>query len=893
MKRKITFFAAIVFMILFKFSTAQQWSPVGGPQGANVTGISSTSTHLVVASDNINNPGGIWLTPLAGGSWTNVAMNMANKRVASVGIHGEYLFVSNSDHYNESDGGIHRSSDNGTSWETVLPQGSQSFSCFLSLNNTIYTCTNSGWVYRSSDNGITWASSNSGLVAYSAISCILSMGDSIYIGTSKGVYLSTDGAVTWSAMNNGIPTNSNYGRITSMTSIGNTLYAATFRSGVFKSTNRGESWTQLNGGITSLSIFSIYAKDNWVFAANAQGVLRINNNETIWTIANQGLPGTRISVFYNQGSTLLAGGQTGLYQSTDNGENWTDANNGLAGHTIGNQYNPNNIMIEAGEYLIAGTSTGSIYRSADQGVTWQLASNGINTNTFISAIYYVNQTLFASYQFGPLYTSTDFGETWESKANPISAPYQIMVNNNRIWASYYELLYSDDFGENWNVEPSVPTEVMKMCMKNEDLFVMTLEPYTTNTTIYKSVNGTDPFVLTGQMTGVVFEHICALGDTLFAFANTAGVYKSTNDGLTWSPDGLSDKLIRNFSVIGNKLFARTRDQLFLRSNNGSWVNINADLPPVLDDHDWYNTGLMATENKLLAAVSSLSLYQINMSAFEIPLQPGPISGNTTPCIGSIVTYSVPNTPGVIYTWQFPSGWVIISGGNASSVNVSVGSSPGLVLVTPATLMGTGPAQYLIVMPVTCLEKTLNLSVFLEGLYNGSNRMREANGEAGPQFGEGIADEITVELHNAADYGIIEHTFNNVQLEVSGNTTITVPTELTGDYYLTIKHRNSVETVSALLVSFAGSTITYAFDAPEKAFGGNLLQMMDGTFVIYGGDVNQDGIIDSGDMIPVENDAATASSGYLYNDCNGDGLIDSSDMVIIENNAAMAIGVETP
>jgi hypothetical protein len=197
------------------------------------------------------------------------------------------------------------------------------------------------------------------------------------------------------------------------------------------------------------------------------------------------------------------------------------------------------------------------------------------------------------------------------------------------------------------------------------------------------------------------------------------------------------------------------------------------------------------------------------------------------------------------------------------------------------------------MPVTCLEKTLNLSVFLEGLYNGSNRMREANGEAGPQFGEGIADEITVELHNAVDYGTIEHTFNNVQLDVYGNATITAPTELTGSYYLTIKHRNSIETVSALPVSFAGSTINYAFDAPAKAFGGNLLQMMDGTYVIYGGDVNQDGSIDTGDMVPVDNDSSNYATGYLVSDVNGDGGTDTGDMIVIDNNSSNYVGAVTP
>ena len=70
-------------------------------------------------------------------------------------------------------------------------------------------------------------------------------------------------------------------------------------------------------------------------------------------------------------------------------------------------------------------------------------------------------------------------------------------------------------------------------------------------------------------------------------------------------------------------------------------------------------------------------------------------------------------------------------------------------------------------------------------------------------------------------------------------------------------------------------------------------MIDGGYAIFAGDVNQDGIIDSGDMLPIDNDAANAASGYLFDDVNGDGLIDSSDMLPIENSAAQAIGTITP
>jgi len=69
--------------------------------------------------------------------------------------------------------------------------------------------------------------------------------------------------------------------------------------------------------------------------------------------------------------------------------------------------------------------------------------------------------------------------------------------------------------------------------------------------------------------------------------------------------------------------------------------------------------------------------------------------------------------------------------------------------------------------------------------------------------------------------------------------------------------------------------------------------MGNAWVFYTGDVNQDGIIDSGDMIPTENLSSAFTTGYLPEDNNGDGLIDSTDMSMIGNHAAQFIGKVTP
>jgi endonuclease G len=60
-------------------------------------------------------------------------------------------------------------------------------------------------------------------------------------------------------------------------------------------------------------------------------------------------------------------------------------------------------------------------------------------------------------------------------------------------------------------------------------------------------------------------------------------------------------------------------------------------------------------------------------------------------------------------------------------------------------------------------------------------------------------------------------------------------------------------------------------------------LKDGKYCIYSGDVNQDGIIDSGDLRLIDNDYSSYLTGYLVTDLNGDNIVDSGDLAIADNN----------
>jgi len=191
------------------------------------------------------------------------------------------------------------------------------------------------------------------------------------------------------------------------------------------------------------------------------------------------------------------------------------------------------------------------------------------------------------------------------------------------------------------------------------------------------------------------------------------------------------------------------------------------------------------------------------------------------------------------------------------------------------------------------NKTLNLTARIEGLYIGGGNMRKAQGVSGNQFPGTTADQISVELHNSASYANKIFTVNNVNLSTTGTSTITIPGLHSGSYYVTVRHRNSIETTTAAPVSFAGGTINYSFSSPAQAYGGNLQLMAGGVYAIYSGDVDQNNAVDTGDMTPVDNDASNYLGGYIVTDVNGDGGIDTADMTIVDNNGAAYVTAATP
>ena len=278
-----------------------------------------------------------------------------------------------------------------------------------------------------------------------------------------------------------------------------------------------------------------------------------------------------------------------------------------------------------------------------------------------------------------------------------------------------------------------------------------------------------------------------------------------------------------------------------------------------------------------------------------PLPVPVITGSTTTLTGESEVYTT--EAGMSgYVWALSPGGIITGGLTTNTVTVNwISGGTQTISVSYANENGCLPTAPTVMPVEVSMNRNLEMTVLLQGLYNGDGLMRKAQNADGDQFAGTTADQVIIELHSAisGEYTTIVYSTGLLDISRNGEIVVDIPAIYNGAYYLTIKHHNSIETVSAVPVSFTGGTISYSFDTPTKVYGGNLLLMPDGHPVIYAGDVNHDGIVNAEDINQVYNDCYLFSTGYLDTDINGDGIIDALDLIMVDNNAVKFISVMKP
>ncbi len=165
------------------------------------------------------------------------------------------------------------------------------------------------------------------------------------------------------------------------------------------------------------------------------------------------------------------------------------------------------------------------------------------------------------------------------------------------------------------------------------------------------------------------------------------------------------------------------------------------------------------------------------------------------------------------------------------------------------------------------------------------------------FNMRISDTCEVFLRNASSPYAIVDSYVGVINKITLTGVFSMLIAPTGNYYVTVKHRNTIEVWSATPVSFtSGANTGFNFTtSASQAYGNNLIQVSVNPdyYGSYSGDVNQDGTVDATDVSTVDNDAFNFMGGYIVTDLTGDDFVDATDFAIADNNASNFVSVITP
>lgn len=308
------------------------------------------------------------------------------------------------------------------------------------------------------------------------------------------------------------------------------------------------------------------------------GIRKSTDAGATWSPTNTGLPVSGSNIFAESvgahGTFLFAGTHAGVFRSGNGGAGWSSVNGSLtASSTIFA-----NKFFSFGNQLFAvfsGTiaNGGGIHRTSDNGGQWNIGHSGMGSNATVHHLSQVGATLYASTSVG--------------------------------------LYQSSDQGQNWTPLPSVNFAVFGLAGQGGNLVIATAFgcKYSTN-------NGTTWTDATGGPGTLSDAELIAFDGQLFlAAANSTGMYRSQDNGMSWQAynSGIAPidlVTLEEFMADGNTLYVGAFQGIY--AIQGSSVGL-ADAetaheggihPTVLDREGWLvhlQEGTRTVELRLLDA----------------------------------------------------------------------------------------------------------------------------------------------------------------------------------------------------------------------------------------------------------------------------------------------------
>ncbi len=398
---------------------------------------------------------------------------------------------------------------------------------FAKLDGRMVAVSSRTGLFYSDDDGTSWSPSSFEPECVS----IYTMNDRVYAvaGDSSGLYVSNDGGARFTRTNADIKRGflrGARGELYCVDRIGNALYRISSDGATVTPATVGP-WREIH---------DVDASENYLLAATDIGVFRSVDDGRTWYAANKGLGYqtiTRMTAAGFEGDTLYCVTDDGVWRSTSHGERWKN---------IGMHGIPMYDVVSHGGKVYA-TGDDKIYVSGNHGATWDEIA--VSTNDYVGGypslfvyegdVYFNNtQTLSLISGLSLEAKASDPGRCW------VADGYVYSTNAKRTtdFASWEDLTGLANPHHVRAGFVSTATHVFAGMLNSR------FEPF--NDQAYRSADGTAFVGLDGGLRQGVgasgdcwLSAICARGDTVYAFEEDGGSFRSevkyvTSTGSRWN-----------------------------------------------------------------------------------------------------------------------------------------------------------------------------------------------------------------------------------------------------------------------------------------------------------------------------------------------------------------------
>jgi photosystem II stability/assembly factor-like uncharacterized protein len=293
------------------------------------------------------------------------------------------------------------------------------------------------------------------------------------------------------------------------------------------------------------NVNSIFCDSNVVYVGtDGNGIYCSSGNDNKWILKNNGLSNLYVKAINRIGNNIYVGTMNGMYLSKNFGSSWVEINKGLQSNGL--NFPEVNTIFSKDTVVYIGTNDG-LYFSCN-GKTWS-SSNELPKSNVLSIISFGNEILasfYGSSVTNSIYSSNDNGKSWILKNNVnISVPIMCMgYIGNKVLAG---------------------TKLSGMFIKNE------------NSDVWETIKGE---VLYPNITTILTHNNIVYAGT------SKGIYKSIDQGITWSKIGLDNSQINTIAIQNNRIYAGaggnyigSEGVYFSEINNFDWKSISNGISP--------------------------------------------------------------------------------------------------------------------------------------------------------------------------------------------------------------------------------------------------------------------------------------------------------------------------